>query len=248
MSEKEFMDVCEPDNIADEADGFVAYHPTAENEVHYDYRAIIQYCRERGIEPLDMTILNIHGYQGSAQNAAYGALQANGCDAIISPAIDYDAASPERIVSMLRGIIDEQHVGLIVGTSLGGFFAAVLSAETHLPVMLVNPCLLPFLHLPRLGFQGDIRPFISLFGTLTQLDRDNVSCIVGDADEIISTHDFTEKLLANGRFRRIPGGHHSGATLPLPEYFGEMLHYYTDTLPRKELGECVPGNLFDRED
>ena len=194
-----------------------------------------------------MLILNIHGYHGSPQNAAYAALQANGCDAIISPAIDYDAEAPENLLARLRGIIDEQNVGLIVGTSLGGFFAAVLSAETHLPVMLVNPCLMPFLHLPRLGFEGDIKPFIPLFGTLTKLDRDNVSCIVGDADEIISTHDFTEKLLHNARFRRIPGGHHSGATLPLPAYFGEMLHYYTVTLPRKELGECVPGNLFDEE-
>ena len=36
MSEKEFMEVCELDNIADEAGGFVAYHPTDENEVHYN--------------------------------------------------------------------------------------------------------------------------------------------------------------------------------------------------------------------
>lgn len=56
MSEKEFMEVCELDNIADEAGGFVAYQPTDENEVQYDYRAIIEYCRKRGIEPLDMTI------------------------------------------------------------------------------------------------------------------------------------------------------------------------------------------------
>ena len=173
-----------------------------------------------------MLILNIHGYHGSPQNAAYAALQANGCDAIISPAIDYDAEAPENLLVRLRGIIREQNVGLIVGTSLGGFFAAVLSAETHLPVMLVNPCLMPFLHLPRLGFEGDIKPFIPLFGTLSELDPANVSCIVGDDDEIISTHDVTENLLHNERFRRIPGGHHSGATLPLPAYFGEMLEYY----------------------
>lgn len=58
-----------------------------------------------------------------------------------------------------------------------------------------------------------------------------------DADEVIDTHDFTERLLGNARFRRIPGGHHSGASLPLDESFAEMLHYYTETLPRKELAE-----------
>ena len=194
-----------------------------------------------------MPTLNIHGYNGTPQNAAYAALKANGCDAIIAPAIDYDAETPAAILDRLRGIIREEQPDLLVGTSLGGFFAAVLSAETHLPVILVNPCLLPVLHLPRLGFQGDIRPFIPLFGSLSGLDRDNVSCIVGDADEIIDTHDFTEHLLYNARFRRIPSGKHSGATLPLPDYFRDMLHYYNEILPRKELAESVPFNLFDED-
>ena len=171
-----------------------------------------------------MNILNLHGYAGSPQNAAYSALQANGCSSIIAPAIDYSAASPETILENLRQILADQQIALLVGTSLGGFFAAVLAAEQHLPVILVNPCLLPFLHLPRLGFQGEIEPFIPLFGTLSGLDNNSVSCIVGADDEVIDTHDFTERLLGNARFRRIPGGKHSGATLPLNAYFGEMLH------------------------
>lgn len=56
MSEKELQEMRELDEIAEEAGGFVDYHPTDKNEIHYDYRAIIAYCRQRGIEPLDMTI------------------------------------------------------------------------------------------------------------------------------------------------------------------------------------------------
>ncbi|MBQ5987868.1 MAG: hypothetical protein IJL67_00050 [Oscillospiraceae bacterium] len=56
MSEKEFREICELDEIAEEAGGYVVYHPTDENEVHYNYRAIIEYCREKGIEPIDLTI------------------------------------------------------------------------------------------------------------------------------------------------------------------------------------------------
>ena len=152
-----------------------------------------------------MTI-NIHGYNGTPQNAAYAALQANGCTDIIAPAIDYDAETPDSILDKLRHIAADKNVSLIVGTSLGGFFAAVLSAELHLPVILVNPCLMPFLHLPRLGFQGDISPFIPLFGTLDRLDIGNVSCIVGGQDEVIDSHDFTQKLLGNARFRIVPAG------------------------------------------
>ena len=56
MSENEFKKMCEIDTIAEEAGGYVAYHPSYENEVIYNYRAIIEYCQKRGIEPLDLTI------------------------------------------------------------------------------------------------------------------------------------------------------------------------------------------------
>ena len=148
----------------------------------------------------------------------------------ITPSIDYDAKSPDSIFERLAETAREQKVGLIVGTSLSGFFAAVLSAELQITVILVNPCLMPFLHLPRLGFEGEITPFIPMFGKLQMLDIQKVSCIVGDADEVIDTHDFTEHLLKNSRFRRIPDGHHSGATLPLNNYFKEVLDSFADTL------------------
>lgn len=180
-----------------------------------------------------MKILNLHGYNGSPKNAAYAALQANCCKNIMSPELDYDADSPENILGKLRVIIADEQIDILIGTSLGGFFVAVLSAELNIPVILINPCLMPFLHLPRLGFEGDIKPFISQFGTLIHLNRDIVSCIVGEDDEVIDTHDLTERIRGNSRFRRIPGGKHSGATLPLKEYFGEILHYYTDILSKK---------------
>lgn len=192
-----------------------------------------------------MKILNIHGYGGSPSNAAYAALLANNCTDIFSPSIDYAAESPLNILGKLRYIIADRRIELIVGTSLGGFFAAVLSAEKNIPVILINPCMLPFLHLPRLGFNGNVKPFVSMFGTLAKLDSRNISCIVGGQDEVIDTHDFTESLLHNPRFRMIPGGKHSGSTLPLKEFFSEMLHYYTEILPLKEEAECIPSELFD---
>lgn len=192
-----------------------------------------------------MGILNIHGYDGSPHNAAYAALQANNCTDITAPAIDYDAESPENILGKLRYIIADKRIELIVGTSLGGFYAAVLSAERNLPVVLVSPCPLPFLHLPRLGFNGNIKPFVSMFGTLAKLDINNVSCIVSGQDEIIDTHDFTERFLHNARFRIVPDGKHSGYTLPLKAFFSEMLQYYMAILPLKERAECISSDLSD---
>lgn len=56
MSEKEFREICELDYIAEEAGGFVDSNSSLDNEIHYDYRSILAYCREKNIEPIDMTI------------------------------------------------------------------------------------------------------------------------------------------------------------------------------------------------
>lgn len=71
---------------------------------------------------------------------------------MVSPQNDYDAVSPREMVVKLKKLAADESIGLIVGTSLGGFYAAVLSAETGLPALLVNPCLMAFYHLPLLGY------------------------------------------------------------------------------------------------
>ena len=167
-----------------------------------------------------MTIYNLHGYHGSAQNAAYAAWIARGAEVISHP-IDYDTLTPGPLLQRLEADIAANRPDCICGTSLGGFFAAVLAVRTGLPVYLINPCMLPFLHLPRLGFTGDIRPFIALFGEIHALRADRARAIVGGSDELIDTHDFTQHLLGSARVTVIPEGKHSGATLPLFDFFGE---------------------------
>lgn len=164
-----------------------------------------------------MRILNIHGYNGSTENSAYKALAKLGHE-IISPAFDYESESPDNIMDRLRSIAEEKSPDIIVGTSMGGFYAAVLSAELDLPVITVNPFLMPFLTFPE-----HIKSLIALFGELSKIRSENVSCIVGSDDEVLGDHTFTKDLLDNQRFRIIEGGRHSGATLPLAEYFSEVI-------------------------
>ena len=83
------------------------------------------------------TILNIHGYHGSPKNSAYTALHESGCENIISPSIDYDSEEPDNIIGNLNMLHVQYKADIIVGTSLGGFYAAVLSARHDLPAMLV---------------------------------------------------------------------------------------------------------------
>ena len=167
-----------------------------------------------------MKILNIHGYKGSSENSACLVLKELGYD-VISPQIDYDAESPENILSLLSDVLSDSKPDVIVGTSLGGFFALVLAVETGLPARLVNPCLMPFITLPQLGYSGDICGYIGLFGKFAKINQNNIRAILGGQDEVISYHDFTKKVIKNHVV--FPEGKHSGATLQLKEFFGELI-------------------------
>ena len=170
-----------------------------------------------------MNILNLHGFRGDYHNAAYGALTELGHE-VISPMTDYENESPDEVLDKLGKIIKDNGCELLAGTSLGGFYAAVLSAETGLPAVLVNPCLMPFYHLPAFdGYRGEFTPYIRLFGKLEKLDSKIVNCIIGGQDEVIDTHSFDVTLLGEDRITVIPEGMHSGATLPLKDYFKSLL-------------------------
>lgn len=60
MSEQEIKAMRELDELAETAGGFV--FPFGDNTVHYDYRRISTYCKERGIEPLDLTIRELSDF------------------------------------------------------------------------------------------------------------------------------------------------------------------------------------------
>lgn len=148
-------------------------------------------------------ILNIHGYGGSAQNSAYTALLSLGCD-VTSPQLDYDAVCPEKVLKTLREMAVTCHADTLIGTSFGGFFAALLCAELHLPTILVNPCLMPFDVLPRLGNTQPIQPLMVLFSKLAAIDSSLVHCIIGAEDEVIGDHAFTKRLLCDADLVQVP--------------------------------------------
>lgn len=177
-----------------------------------------------------MKVLNIHGYKGSAENSACVTLKNLGHE-VISPQIDYDAENPEEILDNLRKIFLENSPDYIVGTSLGGFFALLLSREfkaeryeSHLkkylphniPTVLVNPCLKPSVTLSELGYKADAiteKMFSESERIIEKTDCRHVCAIIGGQDEIISYHDYTMTLIKNSFV--VPDGKHSGATLNL---------------------------------
>ncbi len=60
MSKDEIKKMKELDEAAERAGGFTS--PFSADEIHYDYREIIRYCKEKGIEPIDMTIRELNRF------------------------------------------------------------------------------------------------------------------------------------------------------------------------------------------
>lgn len=60
MSEMELKQLFELDEAAENAGGFLA--PLTKRDTSYDYRALVKYCREKKIEPLDITIRELRQF------------------------------------------------------------------------------------------------------------------------------------------------------------------------------------------
>lgn len=60
MSETDRKKMLDLDEAAEKAGGFVSMLKSS--DMHYDYRAIQKYCREKGIEPIDMTIRELNTF------------------------------------------------------------------------------------------------------------------------------------------------------------------------------------------
>nr|DAH37293.1 MAG TPA: hypothetical protein [Caudoviricetes sp.] len=60
MSEKEMKDMIVLDEIAEKAGGYV--DQTSKTKVHYNYRKILEYCKEKNIEPIDLTVRELQRF------------------------------------------------------------------------------------------------------------------------------------------------------------------------------------------
>lgn len=57
---EEWRKMRELDEIAEQEGGYLSTIPSG--DIHYDYRAIDKFCKEKGIEPIDMTIRQLNNF------------------------------------------------------------------------------------------------------------------------------------------------------------------------------------------
>ena len=61
---------------------------------------------------------------------------------VLNPTIDF-IDLPMNICNELSKQITHHQVKMVVGSSMGGFYALYLSAKNNIPCVLVNPCIVP---------------------------------------------------------------------------------------------------------
>ena len=177
-----------------------------------------------------MKILSIHGYGAKAMNTASIALQKNGYEPI-SPQLDYSEQPPSEILRLLMDTYEQEQCSAVIGSSMGGFFASQVCALKGCKAVLINPCMTPFVVMPRLGTKHRlfVSEYLNLMPNLSKINPDNVHVILGGRDDVIDTHDFTKFYIGEKNCITIPEGGHAGSTLPLDsiiaqygkDFFGE---------------------------
>lgn len=89
-----------------------------------------------------MSILYIHGFASCGAGNKVHALQKQFGEAnVISPHL---SPEPRQAIGQLEEIINSQSIKLLVGSSLGGYYAEYLQGWFKIPAVLINPSTRPF--------------------------------------------------------------------------------------------------------
>ena len=166
-------------------------------------------------------VLFIYGYGGSPQSRFCTLIR----EAL--PKGEYNVLCPQypqedcnRANDFLLKYIDENNIDLVIGTSLGGFIALIL--DTRVPTIVLNPCMVPSVELPKLkprpDHPDDVRPSAEMIATYKPFEPSAFNkeaikrrLIVGmfaENDELLGMKYKDAFIDCYDRVRYMPGGHH----------------------------------------
>ncbi len=91
-------------------------------------------------------VIYLHGLGSSGQASTALSLRKSGLD-IFAP--DYSPQHYQDSITRLQQLISQQQPALLVGTSMGGYYALKLTELTGLPCLAINACFEPALSLSK---------------------------------------------------------------------------------------------------
>lgn len=155
-----------------------------------------------------MDILNLHGFLGAADNRNFNALKSFLPDIkITSPVLReaYLTESPRELLDRLCAAVGTNTV--LVGQSLGSWYANVLSLRTGRPCVITNPAYFP--HETPLITEKVPAEFTAQYAELTPTDKNPLAVsLCADADtllpgNIVNCERFSARVIP------VHGGHSS---------------------------------------
>lgn len=179
-------------------------------------------------------ILFIHGFASCGLGRKSRQLIAHfGADQVLAPDLPF---APTAAIAFLEQLLDTQPVDLLVGSSLGGFYATALNRQRTLPSVLLNPAVRPWqLLTEHLGPQQrwcDGQRFDFTLEHATQLEGlyrprlrtdERYLVLLQSGDEILdyraaaSYYGGHELVIENGGNHRFEN---------LPDYLSAIDHFY----------------------
>ena len=87
-------------------------------------------------------ILFIHGFASCGLGQKSRLLIAHyGSERVLTPDLPF---APAQAAAALQRLVDEHPIQLLVGSSLGGYYATWLNREHNIPAVLINPAVRPW--------------------------------------------------------------------------------------------------------
>lgn len=169
-------------------------------------------------------ILFIYGYGGSPKSKFCALIrEAVPADKYEVVSYNYTQCDCSKAKAELEAIVKNEHIDLIIGTSLGGFITLCL--DTEVKKIVLNPCMVPSVELPKLkprvGHPEDVKPSDEMIATYKSFEESvysgesssyhQVIGLFGENDELLGTKymESFRKAYHNALF--MPGGHHGNA-------------------------------------
>lgn len=160
----------------------------------------------------NLRILFLHGLDSSRESTKFHAIDANKKFCIN---VDYRNLNYATVEKFYNDAIETIKPNLLVGHSLGGYWALKLSAQHRLPAIIANPSLSP-------NFRDDYLPINE-----HDLEHDVPQiAYIELGDEILNMYEVSEKLEPFMQIKTLEGGHHR---LAQPENLNLLIDYMQAT-------------------
>jgi len=190
-----------------------------------------------------INILYIHGFGSSYDPNSSKVKSLSKLGPVSGVSYDYTKPADENVKFLINHILENPDIDLIVGTSLGGWYAAEVGSRVGIPTVLVNPAIEPHKTLKKYlgkGVDWDGKEYhltesvVSSYRDMTHKSAGLI--LLDDGDEVIPADGvFAKGYDSDHGVLKHEGGSHRFEHME--ESLEEIESHYTGVLPIYGFGD-----------